>query len=111
METFTFTPAPGAQERTIPRVLSTRFGDGYEQRIADGINTLPRMWQVAFTAETTSIDDVTDFLTARAGVEAFIWTPPRGASGNWICRDWNVDMLDASVQRVTATFEERFGDD
>ncbi|MBK9617090.1 MAG: phage tail protein [Uliginosibacterium sp.] len=39
-----FKPEYGAQEQTIQNVLRTKFGDGYEQRSANGINSTQRVW-------------------------------------------------------------------
>ena len=33
-----------------PRVRAVKFGDGYEQRIASGINNDPQKWSFAFTS-------------------------------------------------------------
>jgi hypothetical protein len=43
----TFTDIPGSAALTTkPRVRTAMFGDGYEQRLADGINNAPRAWSL-----------------------------------------------------------------
>ena len=42
----------GVSEQPEPRVLSARFGDGYEMRVVDGINNLPRQWGLTFNNRT-----------------------------------------------------------
>lgn len=110
MATFNFTPARGAQLSIKPRVRSSQFGDGYEQRVADGINTQLRRWSLQFTRETSDIDSIEAFFVARNGTESFTWVPPEGASGIWLCREWVRTVAESNVQMVSAVFEEVFGD-
>lgn len=111
MATFTWAVSSEPTRDVSPRVLLSSFGDGYEQRIGDGINTIARKWSVAFNARRTSeADDIDDFLTARGGIESFDWTPPRGAAGKWVCRTWRRDEVSYNLSTITATFEEVFGE-
>jgi len=94
-----------------PRVLAVRFGDGYEQRAADGINHQPERWNISFTKKSDAdVQGVYDFLKARGGVEHFLWTPRGQASPRkFICRGWKrqYDEYDV-VQGITFTLEEVF---
>lgn len=109
MATFTYTPDFGARAQEKPRVLSSQFGDGYQQRVGDGINTNKRQWALTFAARTDSERDaILSFLRARNGVEAFDWTPPTGAAGRWVCQEWDTQLDRAGVNTVTATFVEDF---
>lgn len=109
MATFTWTPDyPASSERT-PRVKSVRFGDGYEQRIGDGLNTLLPSWSLSFSfRETAEIDALEAFLITHAGVHNFTWTPPRSTTaGRYICRSWtrtvergNLDTLRCEMEAV-----------
>ena len=110
MSTFTWSPAPGATLQQQPRVRAAVFGDGYQQRVADGINAMPRSWSLSFTRETADIDAIEAFLIAHAGVTSFDWTPPSGAAGKWICKSWSRNVIYRNVQAITATFEEVFGE-
>lgn len=110
METFTFCPAPGATKTINPKVRSAQFGDGYNQRVGDGINTMPRVWDVSFTRKEADIDLVDAFLTARAGVESFIWTPPEGTQGIFKCTSWARSLPTVAVQSISAQFIEVFGE-
>lgn len=110
MPTFTVAPDFSAQVTYKPRVRATRFGDGYEQRLADGVNTQPATWNLTFAnrsdADTTTIHT---FLAARAGVETFDWTPPdAGSSIKVICREWQKTMNRNNLNTVSATFEQVF---
>jgi phage-related protein len=55
-----------------PAVLSARFGDGYEQRIPDGINTLKEEISLVFTNRPKAeIDDIKLFLDGTQSVTKF----------------------------------------
>ena len=94
-----------------PRLRTAGFGDGYEQRVRDGINHNPQKWNISFTKRSgTDIGAVYDFLTARGGVEAFLWTPRGEATPRvFVCKKWSrrFDNYDV-VQGITFTLEERF---
>lgn len=76
-ERFGWLPSFGAQASREPRIRSARFGDGYEQRAAVGLNADLAMWTLNFEnrsdAEASSI---AAFLAARGGHEAFEWIAP-----------------------------------
>jgi len=70
-------PDKGLQRQSTPRVLVARFGDGYEQRIADGINSINETFQVTFNNRTKEeIDDITTYLASLNGTTAFTYTIP-----------------------------------
>ena len=108
-ETFTWNPRYSAQVKNTPNVRKAQFGGGYSQRVSIGINPLTRVWSVSFKLDSADIDAIDAFLTARKGVESFVWQPPNGASGLWLCPDWS-RTADDGYNVVTATFEEIFGD-
>lgn len=109
MATFTTAPNFGAQLTVKPRVLTSQFGDGYSQRVADGINARPESWALTFSARTNSErDTILAFLEARNGVESFDWTSPRGTVGKWICSEWGYVPDNAATNTVTATFTQVF---
>lgn len=110
MSTFTWTLDRGAMLEKKPRVKSSPFGDGYEQRQADGINTTKEVWTVTFSnRDISEIDDIEEFLAARGGTENFTWTPPRsGSAKKFVCRQWQRTIVTAAVDTITATFEQVF---
>lgn len=109
MATFTYVPEFGAVVNKKPTVRSAKFGDGYEQRLAFGINTNPQSWNLSFSMrEDTEADLIDAFLTARAGVEAFDWTPPNGSAGKYICREWSRTLEKYNLSSIQATFEQVF---
>ncbi len=67
----------GAQESPKPRVLKAQFGDGYEMRLADGINNTPRTWSLVFNNRTREdIDNLYRFFTVLASVDTCRLTIP-----------------------------------
>lgn len=89
MATFTWTPSVSSSVASQPRIRSMRFGDGYEQRAADGINANLARWAVTFENRSDAeAQAIADFLAARGGVEAFDWAPPGGSATKWLCRSW-----------------------
>lgn len=107
--TFSYIPTYGASERTQPRVLTATFGDGYEQRLADGINTIRRVWTLSFSKTAADTQLVIDFLENEGGVTAFNWTPPRGAAGLWKAQAWDSSVNDG-YDTLNVTFIEVFGE-
>lgn len=110
MAIFTYTPDFGAQVQIKPRVRAVAFGDGYEQRLADGINQQPQVWTLDWqnrdNSETAAIKS---FLATRAGVEAFDWTPPNESTAILVvCREWNVTTVRFNLNNINATFTQVF---
>jgi len=71
------TPDKGLSRSSNPSVLVARFGDGYEQRVADGINSLKENYSISFNNRTKAfIDDVVSFLDAQNGATSFTFTLP-----------------------------------
>ncbi len=108
--TFTYAPNYGSAMQVIPRVLTAKFGDGYSQRAADGLNTLLRKWTVLFNNRSqTDCDAIEAFLVAQGGCLAFNWTPPTGVAGLWICslpNGWTRTPQTGPLASISCTFEE-----
>lgn len=110
MATFTYTPDYPAQVEYRPRVRVAQFGDGYQQRVADGINTAMDAWSLTFTVRTdTEASAIRDFLAARGGYEAFDWTPPNESTAiRVVCREWSRAFDHTNKNTVTARFERTY---
>jgi phage-related protein len=106
MATFTYTPDFAVRANYKPRVRVVAFGDGYEQRQADGINARADTWDLNFQNRTdTETAAILSFLNTRAGVEAFDWTPPTEATAiRVVCREWNKSMDRHDQNAITAQF-------
>ena len=109
MATFTYTPSFTADLEERPNVQRIQFGDGYEQRVAFGINTQPKNWSLQFNNRTDAErDTILTFLRARGAVESFDWTDPNGYAGKWICSEWQTSQVSCNFNNITATFRQVF---
>jgi phage-related protein len=109
MATFTYTPSFEATESSRPRTRRFQAGDGYEQRIRFGLQTDAKEWGLTFSERTdTERDSILSFLEARAAVESFDWTPPRGTAGKYVCEEWQVTMRAYNFNTIQATFRQVF---
>lgn len=112
MATFpSIAPAYGAQKTNRPNIRTTRFGDGYEQRIAFGINQNAKEWSLTWQNITeANADTIEAFLDARAADGAsFDWTPPDDTTAyKWVCAEWNKTIPYNNRATITATFRQVF---
>ena len=117
-------PDKGYTRNTTPRVLMTQFGDGYSQRLIDGINPLMETISVNFaTREKAEIDHICSFFESKGGVTAFTFNVNQqyysspGVSSETdvtssdelalkvICKTWNKTHNFGDYWSVSATFE------
>lgn len=110
MPTFTWLPRSDATREVSPRVKKAAFGDGYSQRVGDGINSQPITWSLEFPAPAVDAEAVEAFLSARAGVESFDWTDPDGLAAKWLCDSWSSTKKSGGIAIVRATFTQVFGE-
>ena len=97
-----------------PRVHFAQFGDGYEQRLQDGINSLAQEIAVTFqTRPKAEIDDLVAFFESLAGVTKFRFDLADSNAGSStetikvVCSEWEQSWeyddyytLDATFRRV-----------
>jgi phage-related protein len=94
-----------------PRLVTAKYGDGYEQRSKSGdINAL-QTWQLVFNdRDWNELLAIDNFLKGLHGVDAFVWDSPQPFGQGWfICKKWNYTWNDGVVVGINATFEERNG--
>lgn len=109
MATFTWTPSIGANLSIRPNVRRVAFGDGYEQRLAFGINTQSQVWSLEFRGRTNFEAAAIDaFLRARGAVQPFDWTPPGSTPAKFVCEEWSRSVDEPNVETVRATFKQVF---
>ncbi len=112
MTTLTFTPpiAPSIETtRSMkPKVLHADFGDGYIQRAPDGLNAQMETITVAWSRlKPVDAKTIVDFLTARGGAEAFLWTAPRDTAPKlWIADSWDRGYPTQTHESVRASFRQ-----
>lgn len=105
--TFTWHPEFESSLDQEPQVNVTKFGDGYEQRSAKGINNNPQKWNLQFSASSQGAQEALNFLKARGAVESFTWQNPFEETGVYVCRSWKIQRKQG-VNILQATFEQVF---
>jgi phage-related protein len=107
MATFTTLPSYASQMSEEPRVLANVFGDGYEARVGDGINTILQKWSLTFDNRTRAqADALMTFFRTEAGVTSFTWTPPDESAGLFVAKRWSRAKGAFDAETVTVVFEE-----
>jgi phage-related protein len=111
-------PSVGSGSTLAPKVLMADFGDGYNQRFADGINSNPENWQLRWgLLNQTQMTEVWSFLKARNGAEAFLWAapgsptagvPPVPIPQKYICLNADRSTIDGLLWTITAEFKQVF---
>lgn len=110
MATFSVSlPDIGASKQVVPRTRKLRFGDGYEQRVPDGLNSVTEKWTLNWTVRPRSeIDQIDTFLTDQGGVSWFYWTTPQGRLKKFKCESWSPVFAQDRDCSLSAVFEEVF---
>lgn len=110
MATFTWIPDYQCAVEIAPRLRGAKFGDGYEQRVEDGINTQPKAWSLTFgVRDHDDAMDIKNFLRAQ-GASSFDWTDPDGDALKWVCRRISHQINGHNNEIVSVTFEQVFGE-
>ena len=69
-------PDRGMSRKASPRIRVAKFGDGYEQRIVDGINSVEESYTVNFSnRDKEVIDDIVGYFES-LGSDSFEFTIP-----------------------------------
>lgn len=106
--TFTWSPRIEPTGTATYRVRKAQFGDGYEQRAADGINNKVQSWPLSFVGGGSYVTPIRDFLDTCAGWQSFYWTPPLGTQGLYRCSSHAIRRLEGDNYELSATFEQSF---
>lgn len=110
MPSFIWRPTYSSRVSFKPRILSLKMGDGYEQRLVNGVNNILLELDLVFEkrrlSETTAI---IHFLHTRASAEAFLFVPPAPYSKRkkFVCDDGvqeNFEFYDN--YSISCTFRE-----
>ena len=70
-------PDKSLTQSSSPKILRSDFGDGYSQRVVDGINSITETYSLSFTNRTKAeADDIIAFFNSTKGVTSFEFTYP-----------------------------------
>jgi len=105
MSDFSYTPDKNFSQNTAPRLIETKFGDGYSQRLNLSMNQFNKSWSLVFNnRSSTDVLAMETFFEARGGGTSFTWTPTDGSEETVICQTWNITWVAPSVRSLSATF-------
>ena len=97
---------PVAEE---PKVLKAEFGDGYSQRVAEGINPIKMEVNLTWSFLTlANVGTLKTFFRANVGINFDYQLPQEAAARKWICETWEESTVAAGVYTLTARFVEVF---
>lgn len=86
MSDFTWVPSYDAELVDEHRVKEARFGDGYVQTSADGINPVKEVWNLPFEGISLTVGEaIRAFLRTKTG-QSFTWTNPNGVEKSYRLR-------------------------
>jgi phage-related protein len=109
METFKWCPRLDPQGSTQHRTLAAKFGDGYAQRAADGINNVYDSWSLTFTGADELVAPIKAFLDKHGGWRAFKWTPPLSGEKLFVAEaGYQLIPHGGDVYTLTVTFNQDF---
>lgn len=106
----TVAPDKGLSVTNKPKILLASFGDGYEHRIADGINNTPQVFSLSFSNRPKAeIDDIVDFFESKGAVTPFDYVVSDTNSGGTrtvkvVCSDWSQTWSYDNFYSLTASF-------
>lgn len=105
-ETFIWTHLrkPGASGKINFRVRKTQFGDGYSQRVPDGLNHRLETWPLTFEGGLELIGPIKEFIEDHEGYKAFDWTTPSGVTGVFVVENYNFVSIGSGLYSVSADF-------
>jgi phage-related protein len=92
------------------KIIETKYGNGYSQRAADGINSIQDSWNVTWNNLSSSeFSTVLTALDTTKGSDYLTWTAPGdGASKKYICRKVTKRALAGNLYSVSAELQQVF---
>ena len=102
-------PDRGIRKASKPRIRTVKFGDGYEQRIVDGINSITEQYTVSFNNRAKAdIDDIVKFFDSRGAASFNFTIPDTNNSGETtikvVCGTYNTSYNNDTTYSCSATF-------
>ena len=97
----------GMARETQHRVLTAKFGDGYEQRVLDGINTKMDSFNISFNNRSaSSINLLAAYLDAQAAKNFdFTVTDQAGdTTVKVVCDSYSINYVRENTHSLTTTF-------
>lgn len=108
MTAFTFVPDQPATVEIITNLNESQLGDGYVQRVPNGINYIREVWPLVFSLRTKAeVIAIRDFLKTN-GIIGFTWTTPAGDAFKFMCKEYSPTFVHDGDASITARFVQVF---
>jgi len=104
-DTFSWQTQAGNTGTEAVKVRKAQFGDGYAQRVPDGINPLSRSWPIQWKGPKDTAFAIRDFLRDHIGM-SFLWTAPGDTQQAYTCDSWTLADDGGPIYTITGTFEQ-----
>lgn len=106
---FFWRPSYDVEVLNEPKIKLMKFGDGYEQRLQDGINN--NLLSISVPFDKLTLDQVTaisHFLSVRNARESFIFFAPQPfyRQARFVCRSWPIRYIFRDNYNIQCRFEE-----
>ena len=104
-------PNYGMSIENRPKITTITFGDGFEQRLTEGLNRNPRIIPLTFENILESESDtLIGFLNTRiTNADSFVFTPTNDVAGNFVIdSNYKKTINYHNRATVTVTFREVF---
>ena len=89
-------------------VLSSKFGDGYEQNISVGINNRKGEWAYQRTGYKDEIIAIKAFFDRHKGAESFLWDSPLDGELRVKAGEYQLSKVGGLIWRISTTFTQVF---
>lgn len=110
--TDTFNPAIAPQTGAAGDIKfntrDARFGDGYVQAVAEGLNNKSQIWPLSFVGTYAEIAPIKQFFDDQEGYKSFYWTPPDGIEGLYRAKGYSFTAHAGMNAVLTVRLEEVF---
>jgi phage-related protein len=106
---FIWKPSYNLSIGNSPRVRTLKFGDGYEQRVVDGIDSVLLRAGASFELrDSKEARAIAHFFAARKGTESFILKlpPPYDLDKLYVVRSWSSSIVFYNNYSFKTEFEE-----
>jgi len=111
MATFPITnPVYNTRINARPKVRTLSFGDGFEQRLTEGLNQNPLSVNLTFELSQTDADTAITFLNARVedGASFDYTLPSESSSRKFVCTSFPRSIPFLNRVRLSCVFREVF---
>ncbi|MFW1734809.1 phage tail protein [Acinetobacter sp. ULE_I037] len=98
----------GNSQSNTFKVLTSKFGDGYEQNVSVGINNKSGVWQFSKNGKQALIREIKAFFDDHKGADSFLWDSPLDGEVRVKAGEYQLVSLGAGMWQISTTFTQVF---